>query len=601
MNGTLNLDPETVASPLCYIFPLSAMVSKLNTANYSSTSPTHNQESLLEISEAPPHSSSPSGGLKHFPPAIKFILWSKFCERFSYHGLEAILALFLSEHLGLSQVRATQIFHLFTMAGFVTPILGAVISDSFWGKYRTILYLSLVYVLGIWVTSMAAIPDLNPVTQKASSYVMWSTAAGLLLTAVGAGGVKPCVPAFGGDQIRFSVPDGHTKERLRMAFFSAFYFAVNVGAFVSILLTPLLRTDVSYAAAFGITALLMGFSVVILWAGRKAYVDRQAVGGVFSTVAKVIVSAVRLRKGSSGYANYEQVNCKGGSSSAGHWLDAAKLKCSAEEVEDVKALMRVCVFFLPASLFWCLHGQKASTWVFQAKQMNGHVSWLGNVVIRPDQMQALTPLLVLIFIPLFDEVIYPFLKKYGVLKKATKRIILGMLLSSVAFLTSGLLQLAIDKRANSGSMASYVNTFSDSAPDHKDHMVLLILANPTEKAKQMSILWQVPQHVIMTAAEVLFSVTGLEFAYSQAPLSMKSVVQAVWCLTTAAGEFVTVLIVGVIGNKLSIAKRSYVFAVGGIIAMMFMVWLGACFNDSDNSKDGEVRVTGDSEDESIVT
>lgn len=175
-----------------------------------------------------------------------------------------------------------------------------------------------------------------------------------------------------------------------------------------------------------------------------------------------------------------------------------------------------------------------------------------------------------------------------------------MLLSSVAFFTSGLLQLAIDKRANSWSMASYINTFSDSAPDHKVHMGLLILAYPTEKEKQMSILWQVPQHVIMTAAEVLFIVTGWEFAYSQAPVSMKSVVQAVWCLTTAAGEFVTVLIVGVIGNKLSIAKRSYVFAVGGIIAMMFMVWLSACFNDSDNSKDEEVRVTGNSEDESIV-
>lgn len=569
-------------------------------SNYSSTSPTR-QESLLEISEAPPRSSSACRDLKLFPPAIKFILWSKFCERFSYHGLEAILALFLSEHLGLSQVRSTQIFHLFTMAGFATPILGAVISDSFLGKYRTILYLSLLYAVGIWVMSMAAIPDLDPVTQKASSYAMWSTAAGLLLTAVGAGGVKPCVPAFGGDQIQFSVPDGLTKERLRMAFFSAFYFAVNVGAFVSILLTPLLRADVSYAAAFGIPALLMGFSIFILWAGREVYVDRQAVGGVFSTVVKVIVSAVRLRKSKSGYANYERVYCKGGSSTAAHWLDAAKLKCGAEEVEDVKAVMRVCVFFVPASLFWCLYGQKASTWVFQARQMNGHVSWLGNVVIRPDQMQALAPLLVLIFIPLFDQAIYPFLKKHGVATKATTRIILGMLLSSAAFFTSGLLQIAIDNRTNPGFMASHVNTFSDSALDDKDHMGLFILAYPTEKAKQISILWQVPQHVIMTAAEVLFSVTGLEFAYSQAPVSMKSVVQAVWCLTTAAGEFTIVLIVGVIGNKLSIAKRSSVFAVGGIIGMMFMMWLSAGFEDSDNSKDKEVRVTGNSEDESTVT
>ena len=149
------------------------------------------------------------------------------------------------------------------------------------GKYRTILYLSLLYAVGNWVMSMAAIPDPDPVTQKASSYAMWSTATGLLLITVGTGGIKPCVAVFGGDQIEFSVPDDQTKEKLRVTFFSAFFFAVNMGSFLSTLLTPLLRVNVSYAAAFGLPSLLMGFSIIIFWAGRGAYVDRRSLGSVF--------------------------------------------------------------------------------------------------------------------------------------------------------------------------------------------------------------------------------------------------------------------------------------------------------------------------------
>lgn len=88
----------------------------------------------------------------------------------------------------------------------------------------------------------------------------------------------------------------------------------------------------------------------------------------------------------------------------------------------------------------------------------------------------------------------------------------------------------------SGSITSYINTFSDSNTENNlDHMGFFILAYPNEREKQISILWQVPQYVILTTAEVIFSVSGLEFSYSQAPVSMKSVVQAIWHLTSAEG------------------------------------------------------------------
>ncbi|KAH9298407.1 hypothetical protein KI387_002316, partial [Taxus chinensis] len=110
----------------------------------------------------------------------------------------------------------------------------------------------------------------------------------------------------------------------------------------------------------------------------------------------------------------------------------------------------------------------------------------------------------------------------------------------------------------------------------------------------------VPQYIILTAAEVLFSVTGVEFAYSQAPVSMKSVVQAVWLLTTAAGDFITLLLVGVIGDKLSKANRSFLFAVGDIIATGFMMWASTSFKLRKNLSDEELRLADSLESDSVA-
>lgn len=118
-------------------------------------------------------------------------------------------------------------------------------------------------------------------------------------------------------------------------------------------------------------------------------------------------------------------------------------------------------------------------------------------------VQALNPVLILVMIPLFDQIIYPFLEKRGFNLRPIPRMVVGMVLSSVAFLCSGLLQIAMDNSAASG--------------------------------QKLSLLWQTPQYVVITAGEIMFSITGLEFAYSQAPDSMKAVVQSAWLFTVSAG------------------------------------------------------------------
>jgi POT family proton-dependent oligopeptide transporter len=158
-------------------------------------------------------------------------------------------------------------------------------------------------------------------------------------------------------------------------------------------------------------------------------------------------------------------------------------------------------------------------------------------------VQALNPVLILAMIPLFDQIIYPFLEKHQVPLRAVPRMVAGMALSALAFLLSGLLQIAMDQAGST----------------------------------TLSMLWQIPQITAITAGEILFSITGLEFAYSQAPDSMKSVVQAAWLFTVSAGNLVTVVLVAIIGDHLSNANEFFFFAVGCVFAMLLLLWGGSHF------------------------
>lgn len=173
-----------------------------------------------------------------------------------YPLLAAILSFYLTDILFYSEPDAKIIYHTFTMLVYFFPIFGAMLADSYLGKFKTILYLSIIYGAGSSVLSMASAPPV-PLETKGFSLM------GLLLIAVGTGGIKPCVAAFGGDQ--FVLPQqAHQLEK----YFSLFYFSINAGSFISTALTPILREDVHcfgndtcYSLAFAVPGVLMVTSV----------------------------------------------------------------------------------------------------------------------------------------------------------------------------------------------------------------------------------------------------------------------------------------------------------------------------------------------------
>jgi len=369
------------------------------------------------------------------------------------------------------------VMNLFVGCAYLTALLGGYISDTYLGKYKTILDVSLVYCCGGAVLSVTAIHGLlgDPPS-------IWGVALGLSLIALGTGGIKPCVSAFVGDQ--FTSSQAHLLEQM----FRVFYFCINLGSFVSTLLTPLIRTKVDYAAAFAVPSGLLLVATCIFFSGRNKYVVRPPQGSVMSDAVKVIY-----------YKFLKRAKYGSGDSEMTPLVDS---RFSKHFVDDVTIALRVLLVFAPIPIFWATYNQCQVRWIFQANAMDLKI-W-PNVELTADQVPALNPILILLLIPLYDRVIYPGIQYFRPFHPLA-RMVVGQILLTGSFILSGFVQIAIDE------------------------------ASPNS----VPVGLQVPQYVVQSAAEVMVSITGLEFAYTQAPKSMKSIMMSGWLLAVAVGSYLS--------------------------------------------------------------
>jgi dipeptide/tripeptide permease len=170
------------------------------------------------------------------------------CERFSFYGLRAILVSFITGPLGWSEENAVLAYSLSSALAFGMPLVGGYVADSFLGKYRTILYFSLIYCCGNALMAVSALGDGHAVVMIIA----------LVLIGIGTGGIKPNVSAFGADQF---APEDQSSIT---AFFSFFYFAINLGSIASYIVTPLLKKHCGYAVAFAAPFFLLVVSMQLL-------------------------------------------------------------------------------------------------------------------------------------------------------------------------------------------------------------------------------------------------------------------------------------------------------------------------------------------------
>lgn len=292
---------------------------------------------------------------KGMPSGIPFIISNEAAERFSFYGMKAALAIFLANYLvalggdNLNEAAATSYVSYFNFAVYLTPVLGAIIADLFFGKYRTIVTLSIVYCLGHLSLALMGVGGMVEV---------WLL-SGLGLIALGAGGIKPCVSAHVGDQF------GKSNQHLLTKVFNIFYFSINAGAIVSNLLIPWVLKWYGPHWAFGIPGVLMALATLFFWMGRHRFIHVPANRNDFT---RELFSS-----------------------------------------EGLKAIGKLTPLYLFVAVFWCLFDQTASSLVFQAEKMDLNI--LG-IEVLPSQIQAFNPFLILVFIPLFTLVIYPTVNRF---------------------------------------------------------------------------------------------------------------------------------------------------------------------------------------------
>uniref|UniRef100_A0A8C6U2R8 Solute carrier family 15 member 2 n=1 Tax=Neogobius melanostomus TaxID=47308 RepID=A0A8C6U2R8_9GOBI len=436
--------------------------------------------------------------------------------------MKAVLTLYFVQYLHWDKDLSTAVYHAFSSLCYFTPIMGAIIADSWLGKFRTIIYLSIVYVIGHVVKSVGAIP-----TVGSSDMHIALSMIGLIMIAFGTGGIKPCVAAFGGDQFE----EEHGKERQK--FFSVFYMSINAGSLMSTIITPILRSDVQcfggdcYALAFGVPAALMVVALVVFIGGSGMYKRNPPQGNVLLEVCKCIGYAISKRWKRSKHEEKKK-----------HWLDWAEDKYSKRLIQEIKMVLRVLVLYIPLPMFWALFDQQGSRWTLQATRMN-----LAFVEFYHIMLNAL---MILIFVPIFDLIIYPL---FGCCKiNASKEMATGMIFAALAFgaatwvevnvvvcLQNCFIIVLIINEISTHNKGNYFNL-----PGGGDSIAVTKMEDVL--ANNIHVAWQLPQYVLMTAGEVMFSITGLEFSYSQSPANMKSVLQAGWLLTVAFGNIIVLIV-----------------------------------------------------------
>ncbi|CAG9803482.1 unnamed protein product [Chironomus riparius] len=443
------------------------------------------QKKIYDVQdESSIESESANGGwiLKSTP----FVVCDIFLERYVTAGVLTILPLFLHLKLGLDQNTSTSIFHTFNSTMLLFTIFGTIVADTWFGLYASVVATSIIYVVGLGTVAMAMVDPLNlPIAVFIP--------LGLVIMMIGSGSLKNNLNAFGGAQHK--LPE---QKRQLERYFSVQYFGVKCGSFLTRLISPMLRANVKcfgnhdcYSLSFGIFAGIMIFATLTFLIGSSQYKKIKPNGNMLVKVIKCVKNAIKQKSRSKQQPEDERK----------HWLDYAEDKHGKKLVLETKATLKVIMISLPVPIFWACLMQQRSRWIFQGTKMNGDLGWYH---LNADQMIVINSLLAIILIPFMDKFIYPILAKIGI-KTMLERLIFGGVLIVIAFTLS----LAVE---------------------------IIIQHN------YISILWQIPQFVLIAIAEIFVYLSHLNFAYKEAPASMKPVMMSLLYLSMAGGDLIVVIV-----------------------------------------------------------
>lgn len=432
---------------------------------------------------------------------------------------------------GKGQQTATALTTFFQFWCYITPIIGAIIADSYLGKYKSILYFSLIYFVGLLILTLSSIPSAIQSGAAFPGFVV-----GIIVIGLGTGGIKSNVSPLVAEQYRSqnpfvkTLPSGErvivTPQATYQKLFNMFYWGINVGS-LSAIATTSLEKYVGFWAAYLLPTLMFIPGIITVIAGRNQYVQNPPRGSIFIEVFKVL--KVSFRRGLEAAKPSNLIHSHPDLAAKATWDDVF--------VDELRRTFRACAVFCWFPIYWLCYSQMTNNLISMTATMQ-----TGDV--PNDILQNINPLTLIIAIPVFDAVIYPAFRRLHMPLRPIMRMTCGFIFASGAM-------------AYCAGIQSYIYR----QPPYYDH--------PAGNKNDVSVALAIPAYVLIAISEIFASITGLEYAFKKAPAKMKSLVMALFLFTNCLASVLGFALVSVAVDPKLTYLYTGVAAAMGICAPLF--------------------------------
>jgi peptide/histidine transporter 3/4 len=520
-----------------------------------------------------------------------FILGQEFCERLAYYGIATNIVTYLTNQMNYTTSQAASYNQIWSGTCYLTPLLGAFLADSYFGRYLVILVFSLIYIVGLVLLAISAgVPSLTPTEGMSpttvQAFAFWFA---MSLIALGTGGIKPNVSTFGADQ--FNPED--VRHRMQIPrFYNWFYAAINGGAILSALVVVNVQTGVSWWAGFTIPACAFALACVLFVAGSRLYRRVPPGGSPLMRMFRTIRTALQKRRchvedEKDLYEVDDVMSVIPGQPKLSHspgmvWLDKAavivedgaarqqletiqedsdegdSVKCGASprsvvesppacvDVEKHAApsptalrnlstvteveCVKAMVRLLPIAFTLIFYNAiYAQMLSMFVLQGNGMNTRLGSLTLSAATVSVLDSISVIVCVAIYDLVVSPGFKKMGRPISPLVRIGVGYVFAILSMIVAACVEIArLRVAADEG--------LTDVKPVSSDPSTI----------PNISVWWQVPQYSLVGISEVFAMIGSMEFFYQQAPDSIRSLSAALQLLTVGIGSYVAAALVAII-------------------------------------------------------
>ncbi|XP_074274533.1 protein NRT1/ PTR FAMILY 4.6-like [Silene latifolia] len=502
--------------------------------------------------------------------AASFVLVVEVMENMAFLANASNLVIYVLEYMHFSPSKASNTVTNFMGTAFLLALLGGFLSDAFFTTYQVYLTSAAIEFLGLVILTVQAYkPSLQPPPcspadptipcREPNSSEAAMLFIGLYLVAAGVGGIKGSLPTHGAEQFEESTPQGRIK---RSTFFNYFVFCLSAGGLIATTFVVWVEDNKGWKWGFFISTMAMLLSIPVFLAGSPFYRNKIPYGSPFTTISKVLLAAIinswfgkntsnavvnmatspptvsskkpvdrEIKKGQE----ISEVDSLETQTDSFKFLNKAvddtpvfqTLECTTKQVEEVKVVLKMFPIFASTIILNCCLAQLSTFSVQQAASMDTN---LGSLKIPPASLPVFPIGIIMVVAPIYDHLIIPFARK--ITKRETgishlQRIGTGLVLSIIAMAVAALVEVK------------------------RKHVAIEHNLLDSTKPLPITFFWIAIQYALLGSAD-LFTLAGmLEFFFTEAPSSMRSLATSFSWASLAIGYYLSSVIVSIVNSATS--------------------------------------------------